>query len=224
MVREEVLLLFGDQTAETTPIIKELSRQSKHYLFLQTFFRKATDALHDELSGLQSAERNKYFPFGSILDLSESYSKAGILDTALSTVLLCVAQLACLIVYVLTHVPDSDTTNSSVPSSYLENRPQILADGVSRVTVLGLCTGLLPAAVLAWATSIGDVLEIVPEIVCISWRLGLEASHRSQQLEYSCESWATVINSVPNDELQAAIDDFHQTKASVWTLDYILSS
>ncbi|KAL8709008.1 MAG: hypothetical protein Q9220_006217 [cf. Caloplaca sp. 1 TL-2023] len=192
MAREQILFLFGDQTVQTSSVIKQLHQQSKDYLFVQIFFRKATDALHDDFSGLPTAERRKYFPFESIYDLSESYEKAGVFDTAISSVLLCIAQLGSLIIH-------------------LENNPHVLVDGVSRVSILGLCTGLLPAAVLASATSIGDVLECVPHIVRISWGLGLAASRRSQHLEYSSESWAIIVASVPKDEQQTAIDKFHET-------------
>ena len=100
MACEKILLLFGDQTAQTAPVIKQLSHQSRHYLFLQILFRKATEALHCEISRLQPAERDKFIPFESVLDLSETYVKKGVLDAAVSTVLLCIAQLGSLVMFV----------------------------------------------------------------------------------------------------------------------------
>lgn len=100
MARNEILLLFGDQTAQIAPVIKQLSRQSRHYLFLQILFRKATEALHREVSGLQPTERKRFSSFESILELSENYAKNGVLDAAVSTVLLCIAQLGYLLMFV----------------------------------------------------------------------------------------------------------------------------
>ena len=98
--------------------------------------------------------------------------------------------------------------------SHVENNPRILANTPSKVTLLGLCTGLIPATAVASATSISDVLEIAPELICISLRLGLAASRRSMQLERSSESWATVVLAVPRDEQQVEINRFQEKQAS----------
>lgn len=74
--------------------------------------------------------------------------------------------------------------------------------------MLGLCTGLLPAAAAATAGSMGELLELGPEILKVSLRLALEADHRSAQLEQSKESWAFVVPGVLTAQVQEAIDTF----------------
>ena len=128
MACEKVLLLFGDQTAQTAPLIKKLSHQSRHYLFLQVFLQKATEALRCEISRLQPAERNKFFPFESVLDLSETYVKNGVLDVAVSTVLLCIAQLGSLVMFVFFPTLNYYAANAFTAFSLVEKNPRILAD------------------------------------------------------------------------------------------------
>lgn len=53
------------------------------------------------------------------------------------------------------------------------------------------------------------MLELAPEIVCISLRLGLEASRRSAQIERSHESWATLVPGIPLQEQRDVLDRFH---------------
>lgn len=76
--------------------------------------------------------------------------------------------------------------------------------------LVGLCTGMLPAAALAVTNSTGQLLQLAPEIVCISLRLGLEACRRSAQIELSHESWATVVPGIPLQEQIEILRRFHQ--------------
>ncbi len=81
----------------------------------------------------------------------------------------------------------------------------------STTYLVGLCTGLLPAAALASSKSITQLLELAPEIACISLRLGLEASRRSAQIEDSHESWATLLSRVSLQEQREVLRQFHDT-------------
>lgn len=76
--------------------------------------------------------------------------------------------------------------------------------------MLGLCTGLLPAAAAVTAGSTGELLELGPEILRVSLRLALEADNRSAQLEQSRESWAFVVPGVSTAQVQETIDTFHK--------------
>lgn len=68
---------------------------------------------------------------------------------------------------------------------------------------------MLPAAALAFSSSTTQLLELAPEIVRISLRLGLEASRRSEQIEKSHKSWATVVPGVPLQEQREILHRFH---------------
>lgn len=75
---------------------------------------------------------------------------------------------------------------------------------------MGLCTGMLPAAALASATTTTQLLELAPKIVRISLRLGQESSRRSAQIEISHESWATIVPGVPLQDQRDILHRFHQ--------------
>lgn len=68
---------------------------------------------------------------------------------------------------------------------------------------------MLPAAALAFASSTTQLLELAPEIVCISLRLGLEATRRSAQIEDCHGSWATVVPGIPLQEQREVLHRFH---------------
>ena len=67
-------------------------------------------------------------------------------------------------------------------------------------------------------------MKLGPEIVSVSLRLALEASHRSEQLESSKDSWAFVVRGVSASEQQQAIDDFHKNHVSTTNASQIVPS
>lgn len=211
MARQTDLLLFGDQTGGTYPVILKLFRHSKHSQYLQDFLRKTTDALQYQVSKLQPSEQERFFSFDSILGLSEAYSQNGVNDAAVSTVLLCVTQLGSLMMYVFAY---AQPNNLLVVFSHAEKYPHILQSS-SDIILLGPCTGLLPAAAAATTTSLSGLLKLPPDIVCVSLRVGLLASRRSTQLERSMESWAIMVSRVPASELQKVIQEFHAKNVGV---------
>ena len=95
--------------------------------------------------------------------------------------------------------------------SHAEKDEKILNDPTPRV-LLGLCTGLLPAIATASAIGVADLLKLSPEIIRISLRLGVEVSHRSQNLEQSLSSWASIVSGVPLDQIRAELQQFHDSK------------
>lgn len=93
MARPTEVLLFGDQTGDPYADILGLFRHSKKSQLLRKFLQNTSDALQHEISGLLPSERVRFVSFDSVLDLAEVHSKNGVKDAAVSTVLLCVAQL-----------------------------------------------------------------------------------------------------------------------------------
>ncbi|KAI9833795.1 MAG: hypothetical protein M1819_003530 [Sarea resinae] len=184
------LLFFGDQTVETLPTLKLLSRQSQSSSLLPIFLRDTAHVLKAQVAQLYAADRERFCSFESILGLAEAHSQSGINDVVVSTVLLCIAQLGSLL-------------------HQVENDPTLLESSSSEVYILGLCTGLLPSAAAASAKSGTDLLKLAPEILCIALRLALDTSHRSTDIEQSSESWAIAIGDLIPSKQQSVIDDFH---------------
>lgn len=91
------VVLFGDQTVDPCPLIKQLCRQSTHSITLHAFFQRTYTAIRHELAISDSSDRSRFPSFDSILTLAEIHSQSNDLNQAVSTVLLCVAQLGLLL-------------------------------------------------------------------------------------------------------------------------------
>ncbi|KAL8925721.1 MAG: hypothetical protein Q9172_002112 [Xanthocarpia lactea] len=185
-------LLFSDQTADPCPLFKQLFRTTTDSPTLKAFFDRTSDGLRQELALAEPSDRSAFPNFNTIPGLVEAYSQNDNPDVAVATVLLCVYQLALL----LTPERGDDSLFDTHPSS--------------RTYLVGLCTGMLPAAAMAVTTSTSQLLRLAPDIVRLALRLGLEARRRSAQIESSSESWATVVPGVSPQEQQKALDSFHK--------------
>ena len=93
MATASKVVLFGDQTVDPCPLIKQLWRQSKTSLTLQAFFRTTYSAIRQELANSDIFDRSNFPSFDTILALSEAYSHSSESNQTVFTVLLCVAQL-----------------------------------------------------------------------------------------------------------------------------------
>ena len=89
------VVLFGDQTVDPCPIIKQLYRQSRDSLTLQTLFRQSYDAIRREIATSEASDRALFPSFDSFQDLAEKQNERH--NEAVSTVLLCIAQLGLLL-------------------------------------------------------------------------------------------------------------------------------
>ncbi|MCJ1313534.1 hypothetical protein MMC25_007213 [Agyrium rufum] len=183
------LFLFGDQTVEPQLAIKQLVKQAKTSNPLASFLQVATDVVQFQVAQYPAPERERFYGFTSLQALAKAHADSGVNDTVVSTVLLCIAQLGALIL------------SAESDSSVLET--------TSDVYMLGLCTGLIPAAAAATARSSAELLRLCPEILRVAIRLAYEADRRSAQLEISSHSWAVVVGELPAKQLQAALDEFH---------------
>lgn len=83
--------------------------------------------------------------------------------------------------------------------------------------MLGLCTGLLPAAAAVVANDISELLKFGLEIIATSVRLAHEITLRSMHIEEAPGSWAYTIVGVTAEESQAVLHRFHQTQVCFCT-------
>ena len=83
--------------------------------------------------------------------------------------------------------------------------------------ILGLCTGLLPAAAAAVARDTSELITFGLEIVAVSFRLAHELALRSRRIEETPGSWGCTIMGVTGEKLQAILDQFHQAQVSFYT-------
>jgi len=69
------LLLYGDQTDNAVPCIKNLYRQAKLSVLLTRYLRGCSDALQLEISKLGLEDRRHLPSFNTILDLAEKHER-----------------------------------------------------------------------------------------------------------------------------------------------------
>ena len=70
------LLLFGDQTVEKVPSIRNLVRLSNKSPALQRFLQEATDIVQREVTKLDTDTRKSFFAFDDLVSLAEQNAKA----------------------------------------------------------------------------------------------------------------------------------------------------
>lgn len=101
-----------------------------------------------------------------------------------------------------------------IAGSYVQKNPRIFEDPKTAVHSLGLCTGLLPAAVAAVSRNTEDLHKFGLEIVAISIRLMEGLRSRSQQIETTPGTWAFTVVGAGSEDSKAVLDDFHQAQVS----------
>ena len=99
MVLQSKVVLFGDLTADPCPLLKTLYRSSIDSPTLKAFFDRTSDGLRQELALAEPSDRSTFPTFNTISGLVEAYSQNDDSDVAVATVLLCVYQLALLLMY-----------------------------------------------------------------------------------------------------------------------------
>ena len=97
MALQSKVVLFGDQTTDSRPLIKQLCRSSINSPTLKAFFDRTSDGLRQELAIAEPSDRSTFPSFNTIPGLVEAYSQNACPDVTVATVVLCVYQLALLL-------------------------------------------------------------------------------------------------------------------------------
>ncbi|KAK4189134.1 hypothetical protein QBC35DRAFT_167960 [Podospora australis] len=185
------LLLFGDQTGVVLPSIQSLSKLAMGCESLAGFLRRSTDRLHTTIARLPAHQRRGYPKFESPLDLATAVAKEDYPVPALATALLCISQIGHIIVY-------------------LESNPRALDGSESNLAILGVCTGLLPAAAVSCCRNLTELLSFAGEIVNLAFQIGLQASSRSNIIDPLAGSWTTLVTNVDIHTVREALEAFNR--------------
>ena len=95
------LFLFGDQTVEKVPSIRNLVKLSKKSPALQRFLQEATDVVQREAAALDTDDRKLFFAFDDLLSLAEQSAKAPDQTEVVPTTLITIVRLGELMLSVL---------------------------------------------------------------------------------------------------------------------------
>lgn len=95
----DTVYVFGDQSVELLPAIRQLSRQSRHCPALKQFMRVATDSIQQAVLRVPTHLRPRIQPFETPLQLAEAIDHTSGC-TPFTSSLLSIVQLGSFIVYV----------------------------------------------------------------------------------------------------------------------------
>ena len=90
--------------------------------------------------------------------------------------------------------------------SRFESTSKASEDKKARSIIVGSCTGLIAAATAATIQSVWELLHAGPQIISFAFRLGLECRRRSMDIESCCDSWATAILGVSEQEVRGEME------------------
>ncbi|KAK8016787.1 polyketide synthase [Apiospora rasikravindrae] len=189
-MKSATVLLFGDQLASKTSAVNRLYEIAKTRPSLHAFLRDATDVVQCLRQDLHPCERQLYGDFADVRDLTCRHEAAEHLNEAVGTTLITIIQLGELL-------------------QLAEDEPAIL-HAESQTHGIGVCIGLLAAAVAATATTARDVVRLGLECVAISFRLGIELWRRTRSVEDSPESWACTFVGIDAAQVQERLDLFNR--------------
>ena len=201
MTGELKLYLFGDQTYDIQPYLRDLI-QYRHNPVLDDFLVKAYDAIRTEIYNLPCEIRDDLPRFTCVDDLILR-RQGGIGCVPLDMAVTCMYQLGSFIRYrhqLRTLVQKLNNLCSQVDSQHYCG---------DNVRILGLCTGTLAAAAVSCSQS---TLELIPFAVCAviaAFRTGMQATDAAQRVapsDISDQSWS--INVAGLASVEAAVEDF----------------
>ncbi|KAF2018415.1 polyketide synthase [Aaosphaeria arxii CBS 175.79] len=191
------VFIFGDQTADQYPLLRKANVWKGNAL-LSNFLERTSVVLREEIQRLPKTQREQIPDFLRLSDLVEAYYAKGLKIPQIESSMVTIAQLAHYIGYFGENVQELP-----VPSN---------------TRLLGLCTGLLAASIVASAKTLDELVPLAVEAVRISFRMGTCVGAVKDALEQPAnanESWSTIIASISEKAANAAIAEFHQERRIV---------
>ncbi|KAI8933688.1 hypothetical protein NX059_009407 [Plenodomus lindquistii] len=189
-VAAQHVLLFGDQADAPLPMIRRIAEKSSHSKNLESFLQSAIDNVQLEVSRLTPAERDTIEPFHSLQGLTNALKRNSDRHGIAQMVSVFIARIGELILHA-------------------ESDPAVL-DGSTPLLSLGICGGLLPAAAVAVATNIHELVEVASYLARVNCRVAVAISRRSMEIESGTGSWAFSVLGKVVAQLPDILKDFHR--------------
>lgn len=101
----------------------------------------------------------------------------------------------------------------------LEKDPQLREVWAAQKSlIVASCAGQLPAAIAASCHTIDELVDLAPETVAISFRIGMDVDRRTSSLgDDRSQSWAKAVFGVSASDAQKAVDKFLLSEVSQFT-------
>ena len=187
------LYLFGDQTFDFVPTLRELLSQQDTPL-LSAFLEQAHYVARAQMVTSLGPAEHKVARTADLAQMVQKYA-TGSLSPAFQTALSCICQLG-------VFMREFELSSKPYP------RP-------SNTYVLGVCTGSLAAAAVSCSSSLSELLPIAVQTVLLAFRLGLCVTETRNRLETSTYNrthpWSAVVSNLDHQAAEAAIELFAQS-------------
>ncbi|KIX00034.1 uncharacterized protein Z518_10961 [Rhinocladiella mackenziei CBS 650.93] len=186
------VLFFGDEVVSPLPAIHNLYRQARSSITIQRFLSEATRVVKLEICKLQAEQRDRWPGFDTIIELAETWAKQELPGGAVNMTLVCISRLGELL-------------------KYAHMDPQLLGTNRKQIHMLGLCTGLLPAAAASVAQTTAELFDLSLVILALTVRCAAQILHRSRSIDDAprTSTWGYLVTSMPAEKQQELIDKFH---------------
>lgn len=189
------LFLFGDQTYDFVPELRELL-VIRNNPILVAFLEQSHYVIRAQMIQKLTPKEHKQARTASLAEVLQKYVD-GKLPSAFQTSLSCITQLGLF----MRQFDDPAMPYPRFNDSY----------------VLGVCTGSLAASAISCSTSLSELLPVAVQTVLVSFRLGLCAEEVRDRVEISdanrTKPWS-VVSDISPDEVAIAIDKFSNQKVS----------
>nr|A0A455M7S4.1 RecName: Full=Non-reducing polyketide synthase atnG; Short=NR-PKS atnG; AltName: Full=Arthripenoid biosynthesis cluster protein G [Arthrinium sp.]AYO60880.1 NR-PKS AtnG [Arthrinium sp.] len=192
-VAAQHVFLFGDQADAPMPMVRRVVERSRHSKNLESFLQSAIDNVQLEVARLTPAERDTIGPFHSLEGLADSLKEKSDRHGIAQMVSVFIARIGELILHA-------------------ENDPALL-DSSTPLLSLGICGGLLPAAAVAAATNIHELIEVASYLARVNCRVAVAISRRSIEIESGPGSWAFSVLGSAVAQLPDILEDFHREQS-----------
>ncbi|KAL4784871.1 beta-ketoacyl synthase [Aspergillus varians] len=190
------LFLFGDQTYDFVPELRELLAIRNNPILI-AFLEQSHYVVRAQMIQKLPPKEHKQARAASLAEVLQKYVD-GKLPSAFQTALSCITQLGSF----MRQFDDPAVPYPRFNDSY----------------VLGVCTGSLAASAISCSASLSELLPIAVQAVIVAFRLGLCAQDVRDRLEVSdanrTQSWS-VVSDLPADDVAIALDRFsHEQRLS----------
>ncbi|KAI9691654.1 MAG: Type I Iterative PKS [Bathelium mastoideum] len=203
------VLLFGDETGDSREFLQKLCQHQRGVVF-QHFILKVDGVLRDEVRRQPRAVKQRIPPFTDLLDLLKRYQDSAFRNPILETTLACI----CIKIDRRRSFFDDHPSQYLVPSNTL---------------LVGLCTGLLPAAAVSASQSLLDLISNALDIVRVAFRLSVKVNGAAQRLSAAddverSQSWSRLVVGAQKEAAATEVRQFNERKGLPKANEAYLSS
>ncbi|OLN87390.1 Conidial yellow pigment biosynthesis polyketide synthase 5 [Colletotrichum chlorophyti] len=194
----DYILFFGDHMSDKVSLIRNLVLLSKGSPAVRRLLHEANDTLQLELSRLSRLEHGWSEKFESLIELAEANASADELEGGQNGIITCAL---CCIGRLGELVAQANFDYSILGTPSASQHP---------VEVVGLCMGLLPAAVAVAAKDTSQIFTLAREILKVTIRMAYGIWLRMRLVDSFPGSWSQTFLRVPAETATRILDQFHE--------------